>query len=452
MPELGGTVRRYVIRCIAILIPILVAGLILAADPPKKADAKVPIRVDNSESKYFPTIIEQKGNSCAQVAAVHYVFAYEMNRLRDAAGASPKNQYPDHFTWNCLSNGLWTGCSAIDGWAIIREMGIPSVEAYGEPFHLHLRAGWPSGYDIYYQAMRNRIERWGALPVRTPEDLEVVKGYLRNHGDPKQKSGGILLFGLQSQLRKNVIIPKGQHEAGKTLVTGWGIDGQHSMAIVGYDDEVGFDVNGDGKITNDVDLDGDGKITLADWERGAFIAVDPLGPFTADHGKSYVLYRLCALSPKQGGGGGTVWWVEPKQHEPSLTLRIKFKFDDRAALRFSVGIAGDPEADKPARSYQPGILNGRYKVGEVPMRGRDERDAIEMGLDLSDIASGLKDSKTGKFILNLSRKNGSRAKGEVLEAAILFYEKGKLAQTLPFVIKDGKFGEKPLELTVMRKP
>jgi hypothetical protein len=434
------------------LSTILVLGVAVADEPAKQPAAKTPTRVDNSLQKAFPPIIEQKGNSCAQVAGIYYAYTYEMNVIRGVAADSPKHLYPDHFTWNCLNNAIWTGSSVTDGWAIIQEMGIPTLEAYGDPNALHFAAGWPNGYDIYYRAMHNRVERYGGNPVQTPEDLEKVKSYLRDYNNPRMKQGGVLLFSLQSQARKKALIAKGEHEAGKSIVTGWGIDGSHTMVIVGYDDEVGYDFNGDGKITNDVDIDGDGKITLADWERGAFIAVDPQGPYTGDRGKWYVPYRLSALPPKQGGGGGTVWGIEPKEFEPTITLRLRFKFDDRSALRFTAGVAADPQADKPTRIFQPGIFNGQYKVGAVPLRGRDKNDPIEIGLDLSRFAPELKDGKYGKFFLKLDRAMGSRAKGEVSGAAILFYDKGKLVHTQPFEIGPSTFCKKPLELTTVRKP
>jgi hypothetical protein len=142
-------------------------------------------------------------------------------------------------------------------------------------------------------------------------------------------------------------------------------------------------------------------------------------------------------------------WVKPKKdHEPTVTMLLKFKFDDRSALRLMVGVADNVNTDRPEKTWQPGILNGRYRVGAVPMRGRDIDEPISMGLDLSDLATALKDGKSGKFFLRMERKELSRARGELHQAAILFYEKGKRVRIQEFKITEPKFGEKPLELSV----
>ena len=49
------------------------------------------------------------------------------------------------------------------------------------------------------------------------------------------------------------------------------------MVYAGFDQSIGRDCNGDGRITSDIDITGDGLVTLADREQGAFLAVNPWG-------------------------------------------------------------------------------------------------------------------------------------------------------------------------------
>ena len=46
------------------------------------------------------------------------------------------------------------------------------------------------------------------------------------------------------------------------------------MTIVGYDDAVKLDFNGDGQFTNDIDINGDFIVDMNDWEIGALIVVN----------------------------------------------------------------------------------------------------------------------------------------------------------------------------------
>lgn len=42
--------------------------------------ASLPEYVDNSESEYFPAIMNQKGGSCSSYSSVYYQFTYTMNQ------------------------------------------------------------------------------------------------------------------------------------------------------------------------------------------------------------------------------------------------------------------------------------------------------------------------------------------------------------------------------------
>jgi hypothetical protein len=423
------------------------ALLTWGAAPPPPRRGPLPARVDNSVHKYFPPILRQRGGSCAQVTAIQNLFAYEINLLRDRSSHEPRNQYPAHFTWLCLNDARGTGSSASGGWIIAREMGVPTLDAYGDRYGYFRDSGWMSGYDRYFQAMHNRVESWGTFPLRTPEDLRKVKAWLHNHDDPAQKVGGLLYFLALWRGRKEVKVPAGQYEAGKTLYLSWGEQLAHAMTLVGYDDDVGYDVNGDGLITNDVDLDGDGKLTLADHERGAFLFANSKGTDFGDSGKAYVLYRVWGL--KDGGARPTLYWVKPKKdYRPTLTLKLRFSFSDRSALRLSAGFARDPKADAPDRVFRPAVFNGRLRVGSVPMRGRNNPDPIEIGLDLSHLADST-GGPAGKFFLTLDRRDGSGAAGELLQASVRSYHEDRLVREHPFVFKEGKFGGSPLRLSLV---
>ena len=68
------------------------------------------------------------------------------------------------------------------------------------------------------------------------------------------------------------------------------------MVYAGFDQSIGRDCNGDGRITSDIDITGDGLVTLADREQGAFLAVNPWGRSWGDRGMAWVLFRDHAIT------------------------------------------------------------------------------------------------------------------------------------------------------------
>ena len=74
-----------------------------------------------------------------------------------------------------------------------------------------------------------------------------------------------------------------------------------SMTFVGWDDEIQYDFNDDGKFTNDQDINGDGKVDLRDWEKGALIMVNSWGIDWGNGGKAFVMYKLLAETVENGG-------------------------------------------------------------------------------------------------------------------------------------------------------
>jgi hypothetical protein len=83
------------------------------------------------------------------------------------------------------------------------------------------------------------------------------------------------------------------------------------------------------------------------------------------------------------------------------------------------------------------------------MRGRNNLQPIEIGLDLSHLAGALAGGTGGKFFLTLDRRDGSDAAGELLQASVRFYRRDRLTREHKFAFKGGKFGDRPLRLSVV---
>lgn len=396
--------------------------------------AKLPERVDNSKLKYMPPVIRQAGNECAFITSTYTMFSYEMNRLLNRSGRSKKYQYPYQYTHNYFNRGQDDAGYAHLAWKLIKELGVPDAQSYGG-INPHAMTYWMSGYDIYYKAMKNRLEGHAGFKPGSPESINRLKSWLYNaHGT--HKHGGVAFF--QSQFTGHTMV-KYRKGGYKKLITSWGNKMLHAMTIVGYDDNVGYDVNGDKKITNDKDINGDGKVDMRDWEKGAFIILNSHGKEFADKGKAYMLYRLCAQKVKDGGiqeYDCAIIDVIP-EYQPRLTLKIKLKHSNRSALKIRVGLANDQNSEEPLHSKVPFFFSGGKCLGELPMNGKS-KSPLEMGVDLTDIWEKVDKNKTLKFFIEYSTREGISSKGEIESISLLQYDsKGTQVKNLPIKVVDG---------------
>ncbi len=269
--------------------------------------------------------------------------------------------------------------------------------------------------------------------------------------------GGIFaLDGRMGELKKvTFTIPEGQYGAGKDLWTRWGPSGYgHGITCVGYDDQIGYDVNGDGKITNDLDLNGDGRVTLADWEKGAYIVVNSWGPKWSGDGKIYLLYS--AMIDPTWKRGNYLGRAEVKRYIPRHTVRVKMSCSDRTNLRMRLGVSGTDTATSPEHELAPEAFNGwplfgRANAGHVPLAGPGEEGPIEVGIDISELVEKLISNhgkKQGKVFIRLATKEESSTTGVLHECALRSYdEQGQFLGESRLEVANGSFGEDALELS-----
>lgn len=418
---------------------------------------RLPARVDNSARPQYPPVYRQKWGTCGQFTAAANIFTYEMNVAAGTVADTDATRFPAHFTWNMINRAENVGSEAYHGWEVAKHVGIPTAQAYGG-IKRDAIGVWPNGYDVWRDAMNYRVTGYRYTPAMTVDQLNEARGWLYDRNRPdadRPVIGGLLaLDGRMGELPKvTVTIPKDQYAAGEDLWTRWGPTGYgHGITCVGYDDNVGYDLNGDGQITNDRDINDDGQVTLADWERGAYIVVNSWGENWSGDGKIYLLYSaMCDPDWKRGNYLGR---VEVARYTPRMTLRLKLACDDRTDLRLTLGLAGDPDATGSAHTYAPEAFNGwpmfgHANAGHVPMAGPDDDTPLEVGIDLTSLldALGPDADGNGRLFLQLACADDSEATGQVLEAAVRTYDaEGQLIHEEPIVVSEGQFGESAVSI------
>ena len=299
-----------------------------------KAVATRPDHVDNGKDRYFPPVFNQSGGSCGSASRICYMFSHEMNSYRDLDGKDSHNYYPSHFVW-LLTNGN----SGKDDF--VQHVGVPSAYTYGGQTYSKLFGyqeetnndfGWMTGYDKWFEAMHNRMLTPTHFPkdVGTEEGREAVKNYLWNHnGDTDYHSGGIVGIGVASGgVWKDIPKTPANDAAGVTgmaYVSKWGTSVDHALTIVGYDDRIEFDLDGNGKYGE-----------AGKDEKGAWIIVNSWGNWE-NGGFIYCPYAYAGASFKDDGTFAKNWWAPEvytvrKNYRPLRTIKLKMDYSHRSEL------------------------------------------------------------------------------------------------------------------------
>ncbi len=397
---------------------------------------ELPPVLDNSRLPFFRPIFMQEGPSCGQASAIGYAFTYEINRLRGLASNSSMTQYPPHFAWNWENGGEgWYGVSFMHSFEVLKSVGTPNIKTFGGfvgPYgndETYYGRYWMSGYDKYYQAMKNRLQEVYRIDVSTMEGIQTLKYWLFDHLDGSTY-GGVANF--YANVPGPDLLPEGTPEAGKHVTTYWG-EPTHAMTICGYNDSIRWDYNGDGLYTNDIDINGDGQINLKDREIGGFIFANSWGVGNGDNGFHYMTYRSCVDSiPVNGSIKNGIWNSEvyvqyvKENTEPKLTAKITIKYTHRGKLRVRMGYSTNLNATQPDYVMMFPILN--YQGGNHYMQGGNHEydKTIEFGLDISPMMDMIPNGTKARFFLLVDENDPEdEDEGEIIGFSLMDYTGGE---------------------------
>lgn len=415
--------------------------------------SQLPDHVDNSRLKFFPPVFNQDGGSCGSASRICYMFTHELNAYRNLDAKSLANRYPSHFVWL-----LTFGNSGKD--EFVQHVGVPSAEVYGGTTYSalfgnqdagHKDFGWMQGYDKWYSAMFNRMLRPAHFPlnVSSKEGREAVKRWLYNHnGDNSFYGGGIAGIGVASGGDWQPIPKTPTNDeigaTGKMFVKRWGTQVDHALTIVGYDDRIEFDLNGNG-IKGEASAD----------EKGAWIIVNSWSDGWCNNGFVYCPYAYAGASFRQEGSNyyfSNNWWAPEiykvrKDYRPLRTIKIKMDYSHRSEICLSAGVSSDLNATTPDKvvAFEHFKYAGDGNGGNtnpapaVPMLGKwaDGKlhdEPMEFGYDLTDISSTLDKNMPLKYFFIVETRSWAGGSGHIYNASIIDYEHDLKGIETPFPI------------------
>ena len=387
----------------------------------------IPSSVNHGNSYYFPYIFYQNALECGQASSLVYLFTYELAVRRGyyVLFDTPYNKkhIPSHFAWNFCNGGSSAGVSSMDTWQVIRTAGSPFTPDWGTSYSDGGASKWLTGYDKYYNAMKNRIVEMYAIPTNTADGIKTLKHWIANHcsDDPQ---GGLATFYCTYQ-GTNGTLPAGTPNGGMAVMTTFSSYVNHSQTIVGYNDSIRYDYNGDGQYTNHIDINNDGVVNVKDWEIGGVIFCNSFGTGWGNGGFAFLPYKKLAETHTENGGiwNACVYIVHLRDEVfPQYTFKTTIKHDKRNMLRLTAGFNPDLNATTPSTTMGFGVFN--YQGGALFMQGgTTEADkTLELGLDVTPLLNQMTPNTPYKLFLGVTENDASgTGTGQILNFSVMDY-------------------------------
>lgn len=390
-----------------------------------KESVTLPEGIDNSTLKFFPEVFSQgANNACSQASGVRYAYTHQVNKMLDRdAKASAENTFAYHFTWNYLNEGNNEGSHAYLGYDLMKQCGAMTLADMNDNSAAVSATTWITGYDKYIKAMKYGVEKYEKINLKTREGIDKMRQYLY--------TGGVATFSCYSSGWGDKNYNGASSKGIKYIVTRSSSEGAHALTMVGYDDKVEYDFNGNGQ--------------LEDNERGAFIFVNSWGTYWGDEGMSYFPYSLFTTPVEQGGVrevDAEAYIVTPKIEEPKIYAKFKITYNRRNELFFRIGANENSEATSanPDLLMQSSIMN--LQGGAYNMQGELTTQAsktIEVALNYSSFYDKIKGFSAPRFFL-IVRRIAASGTGSIDEFSIVDAVAGKeyKATNLPIALSGGE--------------
>lgn len=319
---------------------------LLKSSRQKTAMVELPESVDNMTdsrtAKYFPPIVKQLGGACAAYSTTYYIMTYmlAMERGYDVKNDCSKILSP-RFIYNLKNGGKDEGMVGTEAFRVALNYGCPFISDFplsGTNQYTEL----PTTERVWRNALSNKMKESGVGSIGEFKDktvitnnkdsnLECIKTYLANGYVLK-----ISTYFNSWRWKKQ----EGTQEAVCVAVSGR--EGAHGMTVVGYDDSIWVDINGNG--TKDA------------GELGAFKIVNTHG--ATWNGKGWAWFAYDAINEVSAVPGAPVyqergkgWWSNAfywitayKAYEPILTARFKVQTNARKDITIKLAYSELPAA------------------------------------------------------------------------------------------------------------
>lgn len=342
----------------------------------------LPSSVDLSQSNFFPCIRSQgRIGSCTAWATTYYQFGYQVAKMNswNAKNDSTK-QFSPRWTYNLVNGGEDSGSSLLECYRILSNHGAVRYSQFtptGIKTSSEYRMWYTNKNDVT-EALRYRISDIAYLtfsPSSTSTPITSNTSLYLNNMKYYLNDGYVLsamtvlasdnnpisvLGSLSSQYDPSL---NGQKICIKQNALASGKTKSHCITIVGYDDNISYDLNGDGIIQN--------------YEKGAFKIANSWGTDWNNAGFLWVAYdALNTISNTSVLNSDTrVKFFTDYAYNVievdsySLDLFAEVTISQKYRNAFSVRLASDAISSTSPSSYYKTFLDGY--TGKFNFMGND---------------------------------------------------------------------------------
>ncbi len=369
-----------------------------------RPSASLPSSVDNSKLPSFPPVGNQGSlGSCVGWATTYYSGTQELglingynNKSSSAHILSPK------WTYNLLNGGNDGGTYINAGYDLLTQNGAATIAQF--PYDNNYRA-WDLNPQDWIDAISNRMQPLVMVPgLSSPQNLDTIKGLLNN--------GHVLSIGTWvyswnfTTIKADPANPNSPYTGQMACTYMNGRNGGHNITIVGYDDNIWIDINGNGQVDP--------------GERGAFLLCNSWGSGWGNNGFVWVSYdafletSAVPNGPSAGRVGISQDWgnmaftqvAKAANYRPSLIGQFTLSQTQRNQISLQ-GALANPNTTNPTAFFQDTAIHnsgGSFAFNgtttNVPLQGTfalDFTDLIPVSsaagakqymLQVADTASG----------------------------------------------------------------
>ncbi len=396
----------------------------------------LPSAVDNStneNAKYFPEVGYQGSlGSCVSWSTGYYQMTYTLNKARGVE-TTPENTISPMWVYNINNKGYDGGTFSNMNYKLFMKMGaatvadVPIQTTFSNPTNY---LDWHAEGDIWEKALENIIVDYAYLtssgldnsqnaeclyPVEegTPitsakdSDLDLIKTALSN-GEILSFGTYILGWDLKQILRTD--LPEGVNFGDCIVYECSSYGGGHQMTLVGYNDDIWADINGNGEVD--------------EGEMGAFKIVNSYGNGFANNGFCWVAYD--ALNSVSAVPGVT---NSPKRHcifegvasmkassEPQNSgIYLKYTLNSANRVETVITVtakdaAGHVVGESQAAPFCIDGLTNMYTNEPYSYNGTQKAADGTMAFDLNNVVPGLTPEKFRSYTWSVNvedQKNDS---------------------------------------------